>query len=848
MNQTITDQIIEEISRDPNYETMLERQTDLEDRMRGMGVDRHWSNIRKAQDKGRETSTSSVRRLLHFATEGVADGIREFIEHGKNRKAGRHHAALDTIQLLKPEENALLACRVVLDGVASGRKLVPIANQIAHMIEDEVSYQRFKKEDKKAYQWLQDREKKNLQRRPYDLTRKVVKANMENRGIEFEDWTTHQRTSLGLKLITLMASKTGLINIESRYTGKNRTDKYIVATQETMSWIEQENSRSEILSPVYLPTVMPPKPWTTPLDGGYWTSRVRRLKLIKTFNKAYLDELGEMDMPQVYDAVNGMQHTAWSINPGILASARILWSNGSELGDIPKAEDHEIPPKPVFLDRDDYQRDDWSDEHLDEFKQWKRKASDIHVANDQLRSLRLQLVKILMVAEMFEHEEAIYFPHQLDFRGRCYAVPMFLNPQGSDLAKAMLQFADGAPINDEEGRAWLAIHGANVFGYDKDSLEGRVAWVEENQAEILASADDPYNNRFWNEADDPFQFLAFCLEWSRFQAEGWGFMSTLPVQMDGSCNGLQNFSAALRDPVGGDAVNLTPQDKPADIYQRVADIVEQRAMEDAKQDEDPAKRDLALGWLKLGITRKTCKRPVMTLAYGAKEYGFKDQVNEDIIKPAKMSKKIEFPWDDSGWPAANYMGKLIWESVSEVVVAARGAMDWFQKAARAATKEGLPIRWTTPDGLPVQQAYVKLDTKRIDLTFDGLRLQTIVAFQKEGPMELERSRQVNGIAPNWVHSMDASHMRGTVRKCWAEGIRSFALVHDSYGTHAANAWALADILREEFIDMYAGNDVLTQFKDELEDQLPEEAERLEDLPPKGTLDLDRVMQSDFFFA
>ena len=611
MNKSITDQIIEEIDSNPEHDVLLARQAELEDKMRGMGVDRHWSAIRKAQDRGRSTETKSVRRLLQFAVESTAEGIREFIEEASNKKAGRHHSALKSIQMLEPEENALLAARVILDGVASGKKLVPVATMIAHMIEDEVSYQRFKQEDKKAYKWLRDREEKNLQRRPYDLTRKVMKANMESRDIDFENWTTQQRTALGIKLIEIMTLKTGLIKMETRYTGKNRTDKYIVATREAMEWINEENSRSEILSPVYLPTIMPPKPWTTPTDGGYWTSRVRRLKLIKTFNKAYLEELAEMDMPDVYDGVNAAQHTAWSINPNILATVRILWSNNSTLGDIPKADDYELPPKPVFLDREDYPRDQWSEEHLAEFKNWKRRASDIHVANDQLKSLRLQLSKILMVAETFEYEDSIYFPHQLDFRGRAYAVPMFLNPQGADLAKGMLQFADSAPINDGEGRAWLAIHGANVFGYDKDSLEGRVHWVEENQEAILASAEDPFNNRLWNEAEDPFQFLAFCHEWSSFQAEGWGFMSTLPVQMDGSCNGLQNFSAALRDPIGGAAVNLTPQDMPADIYQRVADIVKETVTKDAEQTEDEDKQALALGWLKLGIDRKVCKRPVV---------------------------------------------------------------------------------------------------------------------------------------------------------------------------------------------------------------------------------------------
>jgi DNA-directed RNA polymerase len=50
-------------------------------------------------------------------------------------------------------------------------------------------------------------------------------------------------------------------------------------------------------------------------------------------------------------------------------------------------------------------------------------------------------------------------------------------------------------------------------------------------------------------------------------------VSGLPVAQDGSCNGLQHFSALLRDEIGGKAVNLIPGDVPEDVYQRIADKV-----------------------------------------------------------------------------------------------------------------------------------------------------------------------------------------------------------------------------------------------------------------------------------
>ena len=35
---------------------------------------------------------------------------------------------------------------------------------------------------------------------------------------------------------------------------------------------------------------------------------------------------------------------------------------------------------------------------------------------------------------------------------------------------------------------------------------------------------------------------------------------------DGSCNGLQHYAALGRDEKGGQAVNLMPGPKPADVY------------------------------------------------------------------------------------------------------------------------------------------------------------------------------------------------------------------------------------------------------------------------------------------
>jgi DNA-directed RNA polymerase, mitochondrial len=72
------------------------------------------------------------------------------------------------------------------------------------------------------------------------------------------------------------------------------------------------------------------------------------------------------------------------------------------------------------------------------------------------------------------------FPTYFDFRGRLYANTAFLNPQGEDSARGLLEFSKGKPLGSG-GYAWLKVHIANCWGEDKVSLEDRVTWTEEHK-------------------------------------------------------------------------------------------------------------------------------------------------------------------------------------------------------------------------------------------------------------------------------------------------------------------------------------------------------------------------------
>lgn len=113
-------------------------------------------------------------------------------------------------------------------------------------------------------------------------------------------------------------------------------------------------------------------------------------------------------------------------------------------------------------------------------------------------------------------EEGFYYPHSLDFRGRAYPMHPHLNHLSSDLCRGILEFAEGRPLG-RSGLRWLKIHLANLYagGVEKLSYDGRLAFVENHLDDIFDSAERPVDGeRWWLNAEDPFQCLAACMNLS----------------------------------------------------------------------------------------------------------------------------------------------------------------------------------------------------------------------------------------------------------------------------------------------------------------------------------------------
>lgn len=77
-----------------------------------------------------------------------------------------------------------------------------------------------------------------------------------------------------------------------------------------------------------------------------------------------------------------------------------------------------------------------------------------------------------------------------------------------------------------------------------------------------------------------------------------------------------------------------------------------------------------------------------------------------------------------------------------------------------------------------------------------------------------------GLSPNFVHSLDAYHMRTTIHEL-SESVEqlSFWAVHDAFGTHACDTRLMINVVRDKFQEMYQDRD-LRYWLDQMVEKTP----------------------------
>lgn len=808
-------------------ETLIGKELLLEEESYKIGVERIQEKIAKKGLESTIVGQDKVKDLLPLMVAGIEAWKIEQATKRNKPAVFKYIDALNSVSL------AYLTAKVCVNSISCEKAMFTNAAMIlANKIGDFVRYDVLLTVNKEALKEVEQRLK--FAGTAYKRTRILTKA-LADLGFETQEWSSKTCLALGTQLLAIFEATTGYIEVKNSGVGR-RMAKVIVCTPEALQWLETTDIKEALISPFRYPMLVPPQPWTTPYDGGYYNKSLHSTDLVWTKNKIANRRLENQHMPEVYSALNAIQATPFRINKKVAHVHTHYFDNKMAVAGLPSFEPKELADKPWDDTLPQEEIDAYMANNSEEFTNWKRKRSEVHNENAKTASKGITRELRVNLCKRFYDEAAIYFVGGLDFRSREYASGGngTISPQADDAGKSMLEFAVGKPIG-EHGGYWLAFHLANTFGKDKLPLDERVQWAVDNSEMIMSCALCPLEVTKWHEAAEPFAFLAACIEWYGFMCEGDKFVSHLPISVDGSCSGLQHFGAMLKDTSTLESVNVLPtQGKPSDVYMKVM----QRVAKELEADTST----LAKEW-STRLSRSTVKTSTMTTPYGVSMRGIKDQIKNSIVK-ATDKGTIE-PFSVSASEAADYLTPLVKLAISDVVTAATEAMDWLKTLAKVTGKAGVDNSWTTPTGFKVTQDYTKQSRSRHPLIYNG---QIIKLTLTKGSAKIDVRKASSAYAPNFVHSMDAAHLMKTTNTCVANGVDTFAMIHDSFATHCSSIDTLGLATRWEFKEMYSGN-VLEDLYLKTISKLPDD--KKDDLPPpplQGNANLDAVLHSDFFFA
>jgi DNA-directed RNA polymerase len=701
-----------------------------------------------------------------------------------------HHYLRD----VEPEAAACITAKVTMDKVFSHKEesnlVINVTEAIGRAIEDECQMRHYESCAPGLLHTIVKNYCHNAQGTQQKLT--VIQTLMNRYDVKaWVPWGRPNRVKLGGWLLDCVIEVTHWFTKEMTQQGRKRKN-YIVPTPEFMAMKDEIMYNAELFSPLAWPMLIEPNDWTNTRAGGYLLNEVMRgHDMVRRGNGGCIQ--GETPL----QFLNHIQKVAYRLNPTVVAVAEALQERGVTVGKFLPIIDYPLPNKPLDI-ADNY----------DSRKQYRRDAAEVMNRNAESFKKSCRTRMTMEAVARFKGRERFFIPWSFDYRGRAYPIPAFLTPQDTDFGKSLLQFADAAFITPES-EEWLAFQVATTYGHDKATIQERLDWVRDNQELISSIGKDPLRClSLWEGVDEPWQFMAACDEYYHCLIECDRHWTRLPIATDATCSGLQILAGLAKDASTARLVNVIPGDKPQDAYKVVAEAAKPNCPESIRPH----------------LGRSEVKRVVMTVPYNAKPYS-----NRQYIRDALKEKGIEIDKDD-----LTATVKAVREAMDVIVPGPMAVMAWIEKEVAHAIKSGKThLEWVTPSGFVVHQKLNKKLVETIKLQLLG-RCEIQVATEDSDKVDLNHHK--NATAPNLIHSIDSALLHRTAIRFDAP----IALIHDSVLCRATDMSTLSQIVREEYMHIFAHDNYLENWAAQIG--------AVSEPPIIGDLEPSSVIESTYFFC
>ena len=773
----------------------IDEQVKLEREAISQGLEKLHKNTENLEAKAYASASvygvASIEILLPILTQYIEDTTHDRLTRGRGHQFQLIKQYVSQLEILA---SATIALKITFDKVFAQKegsnKLTTVCEAIGHAVEQECQMRHYEKSAPGLLKVL----KENYWHNSCGTSQKlvVIRTLMNRYNVQkWETWGSANRVKLGAWLLDCILQTSGWFAKIMLQEGR-KTVQYLVPSPAFMEVKDSLMHNAELFSPIAWPMLIEPNDWTNDRAGGYLLNEVMKGNdLVRRGQSTPIQ--GEKPL----EFLNRIQKVSYCLNPFIVKVAEELEEKGIAIGKFLPIIQHELPPKPVDIEENEVAR-----------KAYKKAATEVRnkQANEFKKSCRTRMT--MEAVKRFKNREKFFIPWSFDYRGRAYPIPSFLTPQDTDFGKSLLRSYEQSYMTPE-AEDWLAFQVATTYGLDKAPMQERLQWVKDNTTFIKRVALDPIGYLSeWEEADEPWQFLAACEEYYHCVVVCDRSHTGLFVATDATCSGLQILAGLARDKSTAQLVNVLPGDKPQDAYKVVA--------EQAKP-YSPAS-------IRPHMDRKTVKRVVMTVPYNAKPYS-----NRGYIKDALKEKGIEIDKDD-----LTKTVKAVRDAMDVVVPGPMAVMNWIEsEVAKAIDRGETELTWRTPSGFVVTQRLMKKDVVRIELQLLG-SVCKISAAQDSN--KVDKQHHKNATAPNLIHSLDASLLHLSALRFSAP----IALIHDSVLCRATDMSMLSTIVRETYMHLFAEHDYLRDFAQ----QIGAETEP----PIIGDLEPESVIESTYFFC
>ena len=544
-------------------------------------------------------------------------------------------------------------------------------------------------------------------------------------------------------------------------------------------------------------------------------------------------------IPEVYSAINRQQEVTYGINDWMLDVAKTFTLFHPKI--ITDEERTEAVRAISYVKK---KAKATNTIHFLEESEWYLNTHE--VIKDW--SHRFEFEECIKKADKWKGSDLNYL-YTLDSRSRMYSTTAFLNPQGTDLAKALLLFKEPRKLDSR----MLAIATANHGGQDKLSYDERVDWVHDNLEDILKIGENPHEMEAklveWDihkESKSRWQFLACCQEWVNifnFDGDPAEYKTTVACALDMTCSALQIATVITKDHNIAPYVNLVKQDKPGDVYKLCYEQMLPRMVSAEEINSNLTGKEKRITEITEGLQRvidhksgrKVAKRPQMVDGYSGTRYGMKQMTYSDrdtiglgeerCPKTGKVLKPSITKAD------ANVIGALIHNVTNDP---SRGStkLKNFLRDGVDYHEGGAMMTWRTLDNFLCFQVADRSKQGKAEGELGGKRITlTYYTFQNTPNMEKHK----NLVCPNITHSIDGTIIRYVVNRMPLDA--PLAMVHDALGTSTDYAHLLTPLVLEAF--QKVGN------REWYEDMIAEMVGVHRPLPPAGTLTDEQIKEANY---